>query len=116
MGIISAVGRANVGIVDYENFIKPTPLSIQEIRGSPGESARTIDQHQHRNFLEPAAATWGSDSPFPSQMVKHVMGSLIEGKVIRGWLRYPFKNLPMIWPHNLRLPTPRRIGWRCLWR
>ena len=52
MGIISATGRSNVGIVDYEDFIQ-TDAAI-----NPGNSGGALvnvrgraDRHQHRDLL-----------------------------------------------------------------
>jgi hypothetical protein len=37
MGIVSATGRTNLGIEDYEDFIRPTRRSILKLRRSTGQ-------------------------------------------------------------------------------
>ena len=87
MGIISAVGRANVGIVDYENFIQ-TDAAI-----NPGNSGGALVNLQgqligiNTAIFSRTGGYMGIGFAIPSQMVEHVMHSLIgHGKVIRGWL------------------------------
>ncbi len=94
MGIISAVGRANVGIVDYENFIQ-TDAAI-----NPGNSGGAL-VNLHGQLIGINTAIFsrtggymGIGFAIPSQMVKHVMKSLIgHGKVIRGWLGVSIQEL-----------------------
>ncbi len=94
MGIISAVGRANVGIVDYENFIQ-TDAAI-----NPGNSGGAL-VNLHGQLIGINTAIFsrtggymGIGFAIPSQMVKHVMQSLIgHGKVIRGWLGVSIQDL-----------------------
>lgn len=94
MGIISAVGRANVGIVDYENFIQ-TDAAI-----NPGNSGGALVNLQgqligiNTAIFSRTGGYMGIGFAIPSQMVKHVMGSLIgQGKVIRGWLGVSIQEL-----------------------
>ena len=77
MGIISAVGRANVGIVDYENFIQ-TDAAI-----NPGNSGGALVNLQgqligiNTAIFSRTGGYMGIGFAIPSQMVKHVMESLI---------------------------------------
>jgi Do/DeqQ family serine protease len=94
MGIISAVGRANVGIVDYENFIQ-TDAAI-----NPGNSGGALVNLQgqligiNTAIFSRTGGYMGIGFAIPSQMVKHVMQSLIgQGKVIRGWLGVSIQEL-----------------------
>ncbi len=94
MGIISAVGRANVGIVDYENFIQ-TDAAI-----NPGNSGGALVNLQgqligiNTAIFSRTGGYMGIGFAIPSQMVKHVMKSLIgHGKVIRGWLGVSIQEL-----------------------
>ena len=94
MGIISAVGRANVGIVDYENFIQ-TDAAI-----NPGNSGGALVNLQgqligiNTAIFSRTGGYMGIGFAIPSQMVKHVMQSLIgHGKVIRGWLGVSIQKL-----------------------
>jgi len=94
MGIISAVGRANVGIVDYENFIQ-TDAAI-----NPGNSGGALVNVQgqligiNTAIFSRSGGYMGIGFAIPSQMVKAVMKSLIgHGKVIRGWLGVSIQEL-----------------------
>ncbi|GJL57545.1 MAG: MucD protein [Nitrospirales bacterium] len=94
MGIISAVGRANVGIVDYENFIQ-TDAAI-----NPGNSGGALVNLQgqligiNTAIFSRTGGYMGIGFAIPSQMVKNVMQSLIgHGKVIRGWLGVSIQEL-----------------------
>ncbi|MBX3335413.1 MAG: DegQ family serine endoprotease [Nitrospira sp.] len=87
MGIISAVGRANMGIVDYEDFIQ-TDAAI-----NPGNSGGAlVNLHGELVGINTAIFTrtgghMGIGFAIPSNMVRTVMDSLIKhGKVVRGWL------------------------------
>lgn len=94
MGIISAVGRANMGIVDYENFIQ-TDAAI-----NPGNSGGALVNLQgqligiNTAIFSRTGGYMGIGFAIPSQMVKHVIHSLIsQGKVIRGWLGVSIQKL-----------------------
>ena len=87
MGIISAVGRANVGIVDYEDFIQ-TDAAI-----NPGNSGGALVNIQgeligiNTAIFSRSGGYMGIGFSIPSNMVQSVTQSLItHGKVVRGWL------------------------------
>ena len=87
MGIISAVGRANVGIADYEDFIQ-TDAAI-----NPGNSGGALVNTRgeligvNTAIFSRSGGYMGIGFAVPSDMVRLVMTSLIKGgKVIRGWL------------------------------
>jgi serine protease Do len=87
MEIVSAVGRANVGIADYEDFIQ-TDAAI-----NPGNSGGALVNVKgeivgiNTAIFSTTGGYQGIGFAIPSNMVKAVMNSLIEkGKVIRGWL------------------------------
>ncbi len=87
MGIISAIGRANVGIVDYEDFIQ-TDAAI-----NPGNSGGALVNLKgeligiNTAIFSRSGGYMGIGFAIPSNMAKSVMQSLItHGKVIRGWL------------------------------
>ncbi len=87
LGIISAVGRANVGISDYEDFIQ-TDAAI-----NPGNSGGALVNLKgelvgiNTAIFSRTGGYQGIGFAVPSNMVKRVMDSLIKtGKVIRGWL------------------------------
>jgi serine protease Do len=87
MGIISAVGRANVGIEDYEDFIQ-TDAAI-----NPGNSGGALVNMRgelvgiNTAIFSRTGGYQGIGFAVPSKMAKQVMESLIKtGKVVRGWL------------------------------
>ncbi len=87
MGIISAVGRANMGIVDYEDFIQ-TDAAI-----NPGNSGGALVNLKgeligiNSAIFSRNGGFMGIGFAIPSNMAKSVMESLINhGKVVRGWL------------------------------
>jgi len=94
MGIISAVGRANVGIVDYEDFIQ-TDAAI-----NPGNSGGAlVNLHGELVGINTAIFSrsggyMGIGFAIPSNMAKHVTRSLKDhGKVVRGWLGVSIQDL-----------------------
>jgi serine protease Do len=87
MGIISALGRANVGIADYEDFIQ-TDAAI-----NPGNSGGALVNVKgdlvgiNTAIYTTSGGYQGIGFAIPSNMVKSIMESLIsKGKVVRGWL------------------------------
>lgn len=87
MGIVSALGRANVGIADYEDFIQ-TDAAI-----NPGNSGGALVNVKgevvgiNTAIYSTSGGYQGIGFAIPSNMVKSIMESLIKkGKVVRGWL------------------------------
>jgi serine protease Do len=87
MGMISAVGRANVGIADYEDFIQ-TDAAI-----NPGNSGGALINARgeligiNTAILSRTGGYQGIGFAVPSSMAKQVMDSLLKyKKVVRGWL------------------------------
>jgi serine protease Do len=87
MGIVSAVGRANVGIADYEDFVQ-TDAAI-----NPGNSGGSLVNVRgelvgiNTAIFSTSGGYQGIGFAVPTNMAKAVMESLISrGKVIRGWL------------------------------
>jgi serine protease Do len=87
MGVISAVGRANVGIADYEDFIQ-TDAAI-----NPGNSGGALINARgeligiNTAILSRTGGYQGIGFAVPSSMSRQVIDSLIKyKKVVRGWL------------------------------
>jgi serine protease Do len=87
MGVISAVGRANVGIADYEDFIQ-TDAAI-----NPGNSGGALINARgeligiNTAILSRTGGYQGIGFAVPSSMARQVMDSLVKyRKVVRGWL------------------------------
>ncbi len=94
MGIVSALGRANVGIADYEDFIQ-TDAAI-----NPGNSGGALVNARgeligiNTAIYSTSGGYQGIGLAIPSNMVKTVMDSLIKkGRVIRGWLGVSIQKL-----------------------
>ncbi len=86
-GIISAEGRANIGIVDYEDFIQ-TDAAI-----NPGNSGGPLVNIQgqvigiNTAIFSQSGGYQGIGFAIPIDMAKGIMDNLIaHGKVVRGWL------------------------------
>lgn len=86
-GIVSATGRANVGIADYEDFIQ-TDAAI-----NPGNSGGALVNIRgeligiNTAIFSTSGGYQGIGFAIPSNMAKVVMENLIKkGKVVRGWL------------------------------
>lgn len=94
MGIVSALGRANVGIADYEDFIQ-TDAAINP--GNSGGPLVNIDGELigiNTAIFSNTGGYQGIGFAVPSNMAKSVMAQLIEeGKVTRGWLGVTIQNV-----------------------
>jgi len=93
-GIVSAKGRANVGIADYEDFIQ-TDAPI-----NPGNSGGALVNIRgeligiNTAIFSTTGGYQGIGFAIPSNMAKVVMENLIEkGKVVRGWLGVTIQTL-----------------------
>jgi serine protease Do len=87
LGIVSAKGRANIGIVDYEDFIQ-TDAAI-----NPGNSGGALVNMRaqlvgiNTAILSRSGGYQGVGFAIPSNMARPIMQSLVrQGKVVRGWL------------------------------
>ncbi|MDH4161278.1 MAG: DegQ family serine endoprotease [Nitrospirota bacterium] len=94
MGIVSAVGRSNVGIADYEDFIQ-TDAAI-----NPGNSGGALVNTDGKlvgintAIFSTSGGYMGIGFAIPSNMVRMVMDSVVKhGKVVRGWLGVSIQNL-----------------------
>jgi serine protease Do len=94
MGIVSAVGRSNVGIADYEDFIQ-TDAAINP-GNSGGALVNTSGQLVGINtaIFSTSGGYMGIGFAIPLDMAKTVMDSIIKtGKVTRGWLGVSIQNI-----------------------
>jgi serine protease Do len=94
MGIVSAVGRSNVGIADLEDFIQ-TDAAI-----NPGNSGGALVNSNgelvgiNTAIFSTSGGYMGIGFAIPADMAKTVMDSIIKhGKVIRGYLGVSIQNL-----------------------
>ncbi len=94
MGIVSAKGRADVGIVDYEDFIQ-TDAAI-----NPGNSGGALVNMRgelvgiNTAILSRSGGYQGIGFAIPTTMVEPIMQSLVEhGRVVRGFLGIGIQDL-----------------------
>jgi Do/DeqQ family serine protease len=94
MGIVSAVGRANVGISSYEDFIQ-TDAAI-----NPGNSGGALVNANgelvgiNTAIFSTSGGYMGIGFAIPSDMANTVSQSILKhGRVIRGWLGLTVQNL-----------------------
>jgi len=87
MGIISATGRSNVGIVDYEDFIQ-TDAAI-----NPGNSGGALVDGRaqligiNADIYSRSGGYQGIGFAVPSNLARKVVDQLLsQGRVVRGWI------------------------------
>ncbi|MBI5100565.1 MAG: DegQ family serine endoprotease [Nitrospirae bacterium] len=94
MGIISAVGRANVGIADYEDFIQTDAAINPGNSGGPLVNIKGELIGMNTAIFSKSGGYQGIGFAVPSNMVKLVMDQLEKkGKVTRGWLGVTIQEL-----------------------
>ncbi|MGQ0811808.1 MAG: DegQ family serine endoprotease [Nitrospiraceae bacterium] len=94
MGIVSAVGRASMGIAEYEDFIQ-TDAAI-----NPGNSGGALVNVRgelvgiNTAIFSQSGGNMGIGFAVPSNMARSIMDQLIRGgKVVRGWLGVSIQEL-----------------------
>ncbi len=109
-GIISATGRANVGIADYEDFIQ-TDAAI-----NPGNSGGALVNMKseligiNTAIFSTSGGFQGIGFAIPSNMAKAVLESLINrGRVVRGWLGVTVQNITPELVQHLKFKSDRGV-------
>jgi serine protease Do len=104
-GIVSAMGRTGLGILDYENFIQ-TDAAI-----NPGNSGGALVNSQgeligiNTAILSKSGGYQGVGFAIPSNTARPIMDSLLKsGKVTRGWLGVGIQDLTADLAEALKLP------------
>jgi len=93
MGIVSAVGRANVGIADYEDFIQTDAAINPGNSGGPLVNIKGELIGINTAIFSRTGGYQGIGFAVPSNMAQSVMSQLInKGKVTRGWLGITIQN------------------------
>jgi len=94
MGIVSAVGRASMGIAEYEDFIQ-TDAAI-----NPGNSGGALVNIRgelvgiNTAIFSQSGGNMGIGFAVPSNLARSIMDQLIKtGKVVRGWLGVAIQEL-----------------------
>ena len=109
LGIISALGRGNVGIADYEDFIQ-TDAAI-----NPGNSGGALVNLQGKLIGINTAIfsrTGGSEGigfAIPSSIALDIVESLTKtGKVVRGWMGVAIQEITPALAKSFKLPEQRK--------
>jgi serine protease Do len=94
MGIVSAVGRASMGIAEYEDFIQ-TDAAI-----NPGNSGGALVNERgeligiNTAIFSQSGGNMGIGFAVPSNMARSILDQLIKtGKVVRGWFGVSIQDL-----------------------
>ncbi len=110
MGIVSATGRANIGITDYEDFIQ-TDAAI-----NPGNSGGAlINMRGELVGVNTAIASrsggyQGIGFAIPANMAEGIMQSLLkDGRVVRGWLGIMIQDVTGDLAKTLELPVEKGV-------
>jgi serine protease Do len=94
MGIVSAIGRADVGIADYENFIQTDAAINPGNSGGPLVNIRGELIGLNTAIFSKTGGYQGIGFAVPSNMVRLVMDQLLKkGKVVRGWIGVTIQEL-----------------------
>jgi serine protease Do len=94
MGIISAVGRADVGIADYEDFIQTDAAINPGNSGGPLVNVRGELIGINTAIFSKSGGYQGIGFAVPSNMARLVIDQLEQhGKVTRGWLGVTIQEL-----------------------
>ena len=105
VGVVSATGRADVGISSYENFIQ-TDASI-----NPGNSGGPLVNLRGEVIgINTAIVATGQGIGFaiPANMARRIMSQLIErGKVTRGWIGVAMQPITAELAQALGLPSTK---------
>jgi S1-C subfamily serine protease len=113
MGIVSAKGRANLGIVDYEDFIQ-TDAAINP--GNSGGALVSMSGELIGVNTAIASLTGGYQGigfAIPSKMAISIKDSLVKhGRVVRGWLGVVIRTSTA----SSRRRRSCRRGTVCWWR
>jgi len=110
MGIVSAVGRANVGIAEYEDFIQ-TDAAI-----NPGNSGGALVNARgeligiNTAIFSQSGGYMGIGFAVPSNMVRSVMEQLVKGgKVVRGYLGVSIQELTQDLARQFGVTSPNGV-------
>ncbi|MFZ5892140.1 MAG: DegQ family serine endoprotease [Myxococcota bacterium] len=110
MGIVSAKGRADLGIVDYEDFIQ-TDAAI-----NPGNSGGALINMQgqlvgvNTAILSRSGGFQGIGFAIPTNMALPIMEALkTNGRVVRGWLGVGIQDMDAELATGLKLPISQGV-------
>ncbi len=109
LGIISALGRGNVGIADYEDFIQ-TDAAINP--GNSGGALVNMDGELIGINTAIFSRTGGSEGigfAIPSTIALDIVDSLVKtGKVVRGWMGVAIQEITPALAKSFKIPENRK--------
>ncbi len=110
MGIVSAKGRGNMGLADYEDFIQ-TDAAI-----NPGNSGGALINMRgelvgiNTAILSRSGGYQGIGFAIPSDMIRPIMRQLMKhGRVVRGWLGVTIQSIDQDLARGLGLGGARGV-------
>jgi serine protease Do len=111
LGIISALGRGNVGIADYEDFVQ-TDAAINP--GNSGGALVNVTGDLIGINTAIFSRTGGSEGigfAIPSSIALDVVDALMKsGKVVRGWMGIAIQEITPALAKSFKLPDQRKSG------
>ena len=111
LGIISALGRGNVGIADYEDFVQ-TDAAINP--GNSGGALVNVNGDLIGINTAIFSRTGGSEGigfAIPSSIALDVVDALMKsGKVVRGWMGIAIQEITPALAKSFKLPDQRKNG------
>ncbi|MBM4125110.1 MAG: DegQ family serine endoprotease [Nitrospira sp.] len=94
LGIVSAVGRASMGIAEYEDFIQTDAAINPGNSGGALVNARGELAGINTAIFSQSGGNMGIGFAVPSNMARSILDQLVKtGKVIRGWLGVSIQEL-----------------------
>ncbi|MEN2994359.1 MAG: DegQ family serine endoprotease [Thermodesulfovibrio sp.] len=110
MGIISATGRADVGIADYEDFIQTDAAINPGNSGGPLVNTKGEIIGINTAIFSKTGGYQGIGFAVPSNMARIIKDSLIkEGRVIRGWIGVMVQDLTAELAEKFGLKEPTGV-------
>ncbi|MCS7164606.1 MAG: DegQ family serine endoprotease [Thermodesulfovibrio sp.] len=110
MGIISATGRADVGIADYEDFIQTDAAINPGNSGGPLVNIKGEIIGINTAIFSKTGGYQGIGFAVPSNMARVIKDSLIkEGRVIRGWIGVMVQDLTAELAEKFGLKEPTGV-------
>ena len=94
LGIVSAVGRARMGIAEYEDFIQTDAAINPGNSGGPLVNTRGELVGINTAIFSQSGGNMGIGFAVPSNMARSILQQLVEsGRVVRGWLGVSIQDL-----------------------
>ena len=111
MGIISALGRGNVGITEYEDFIQTDAPINPGNSGGPLVNMKGEIIGINTAIFSRTGGSEGIGFAIPVTIAKDITESLIQrGKVVRGWMGIAIQELTPALAQSFQLPEGQKGG------